>query len=228
MVIGRVRPGDRSSHGFWFIVPVDDHPGRSVHTSPLAPGCGVRAAPVMSGLSGVPAVASAELFRILGHPVRVQMLDELARGPRSLRELQTQVAGGGPRLGPQLTALRRAGLGAPYRRRGRVVEYGLVDPDVVGLLADVRELLSRRLRAHRALLGELAAETVPGRHHRPPGRSETDARGTGVSRCRPEHPRSAHPSTCPASGSSSGRDVVDAIVPASPTPTRPATGAGRR
>lgn len=164
MGTGRVGAVGGPERGFRFVVAGGGGlASRSSSTGPSGAGCAARVAPVMRGVSSAPAVASAELFRILGHPVRVRMLDELAGGPRSLRELQIRVAGDGPRLGPQLTALRRAGLVVPYRRRGRVVEYGLVDADVVGLLADVRELLCRRLGPHRALLGELAAETVSGR-----------------------------------------------------------------
>lgn len=101
----------------------------------------------MSSAEAVPAHvplnrAKAALFRTLGHPVRIRVLELLADGPRVVRELLDDVHVEASSLSQQLAVLRREGL-VTSRRRGVAVEYRLAMPEVGELLAAARDLLER-------------------------------------------------------------------------------------
>jgi len=89
--------------------------------------------------------AKAALFRTLGHPVRIRVLELLRDGPRIVRELLDDVEVEQSSLSQQLAVLRREGL-VTSKRRGLVVEYRLAAPEVADLLSAARELLDRLAR----------------------------------------------------------------------------------
>lgn len=99
----------------------------------------------------------AELFKALGHPARVRVLEVLADGERSVGELQPLVGIESSHLSQQLGVLRRAGL-VTTRREGSSVYYALRDPLVAELLAVAKQLLLSTLSNTRDLLDGLAAE----------------------------------------------------------------------
>lgn len=100
----------------------------------------------------------AELFKALGHPARVRVLEILTAGPRTVAELLPQVAIEPSHLSQQLGVLRRAGL-VTARREGSTVIYTLRDPLVAELLAVAKRFLITSLAATRDLLADLTAET---------------------------------------------------------------------
>lgn len=85
--------------------------------------------------------AKAALFRTLGHPVRIRVLEMLQGGPRLVHELRADVEIEASSLSQQLAVLRRAGLVTSHRRGSRV-EYTLATPEVASLLAAGRDLLA--------------------------------------------------------------------------------------
>src|SRR3954447_5479526 len=88
--------------------------------------------------------AKATLFRVLGHPARVRILELLRDGERSVGALQTELELDSGGTSQPLAAWRRIGL-VPPRRDGTSV-YDRVDDDgVFGLLAAVRSIIGRRL-----------------------------------------------------------------------------------
>lgn len=99
----------------------------------------------------------AELFKALGHPARVRVLEVLAEGDHTVGELQPLVGIESSHLSQQLAVLRRAGL-VTARREGSSVRYALRDPLVADLLAVAKQLLVRTLSDTRDLLADLAAE----------------------------------------------------------------------
>jgi DNA-binding transcriptional ArsR family regulator len=101
--------------------------------------------------------AKAELFRILGHPVRVRVLELLQNGPRPVRELLADIDVEPSNLSHQLAALRRAGL-VSASREGALVIYALSTPDVADLLAAGRRILSAVLADRDGLRDQLRAE----------------------------------------------------------------------
>src|SRR5947208_13328036 len=84
--------------------------------------------------------AKAELFRTLGHPVRIRVLELLQDGPKAVRDLLAEIDVEAPNLSQQLAVLRRSGLVASTRD-GASVRYALSTPDVADLLAAGRRIL---------------------------------------------------------------------------------------
>lgn len=84
--------------------------------------------------------AKAEMFRLLGHPIRIRVLELLQAGPRPVRELLVEIDVEPSNLSQQLAQLRRAGVVRSYRENGLVV-YALSTPAVADLLAAGRRIL---------------------------------------------------------------------------------------
>jgi len=102
----------------------------------------------------------AELFKALGHPARVRVLEVLVDGEHTVSELVPLVGIESSHLSQQLGVLRRAGL-VTTRREGSSVHYALRDPLVAELLAIAKQLLLSAPTETRDLLADLTAE-LPG------------------------------------------------------------------
>jgi DNA-binding transcriptional ArsR family regulator len=98
--------------------------------------------------------AKADLFKALGHPSRVRVLELLAEGELSMGELAKEVGIELAHLSQHVTLLRRAGIVDSHRVRNTVV-CSLRDPQIAELLAVARGLISRNLRQGQALLAAL-------------------------------------------------------------------------
>ena len=82
--------------------------------------------------------AIADIFKLLGDPTRVRMLDALTHGERCVCDLATIVGLTESAVSHQLRLLRAARL-VRVRRAGRHAFYTLDDHHVVGLLHDARK-----------------------------------------------------------------------------------------
>jgi ArsR family transcriptional regulator len=98
--------------------------------------------------------AKAELFRTLGHPVRIRVLELLQDGPRAVSELLTELEIEASNLSQQLAVLRRAGI-VTSSRRGPGVVYELAAADVADLMRAARRFLTDVLAGQGELLAEL-------------------------------------------------------------------------
>jgi ArsR family transcriptional regulator, arsenate/arsenite/antimonite-responsive transcriptional repressor len=85
--------------------------------------------------------AKAELFRTLGHPVRIRVLELLTERPRQVRELLAEIQVEASNLSQQLAVLRRSGL-VTSTRVGIAVTYELATPAVADLLEAGRHILA--------------------------------------------------------------------------------------
>jgi DNA-binding transcriptional ArsR family regulator len=99
----------------------------------------------------------AEYFRLLGHPVRVRMLELLRDGELTVGELQAALELDSGGTSQHLTAMRRQGI-LESRKSGTNVYYRVKDPRTFQLLAVAREILTSQLQETQALLGDLASE----------------------------------------------------------------------
>jgi len=128
-----------------------------------------RAGPAVSGAHGAGRAGSdvrgdpvyrlkAELFRTLGHPARIRLLEVLGSGERTVGELQEALELDSSGVSQHLTVLRRQGL-LESRKVGTTVHCRVKDPRALTLLALARELLMANLEDSRVLLRELDAET---------------------------------------------------------------------
>lgn len=98
--------------------------------------------------------AKAELFKTLGHPVRIRVLELLQDGPRPVHELLAEIQVEASSLSQQLGVLRRAGL-VRSSRTGSAVLYTLATPDVADLLLHGRRILAALWSEQKELLDTL-------------------------------------------------------------------------
>jgi len=98
--------------------------------------------------------AKAELFRTLGHPARIRILELLSERDHVVHELLDQIEIEPSNLSQQLAVLRRAGLVAQRRENGSVV-YSVSVPDVRDLLVAARGILLGILSDQDSLRAEL-------------------------------------------------------------------------
>ena len=80
----------------------------------------------------------AEVFKLLGDPTRVKLLDALTLGERCVCDLAALVVLSESAVSHQLRLLRGARL-VRVRRAGRLAYYSLDDHHVIGLLHDTRK-----------------------------------------------------------------------------------------
>lgn len=105
----------------------------------------------------------AAVGKVLGHPRRLELLDLLAQGARSVEDLASASELGMSTCSAHLQALREAGL-VRSRRDGKRVYYALAGDDVAGLWDHLRRV-ARSHRPHteparRAYLGPDDTEAV--------------------------------------------------------------------
>jgi len=81
--------------------------------------------------------AVADVFRLLGDPTRVRLVDALMQGERCVCDLATLVGMTESAVSHQLRLLRQARL-VRVRRAGRLMFYSVDDHHVAGLLHDTR------------------------------------------------------------------------------------------
>ena len=97
----------------------------------------------------------ANLFRVLGHPARVRILELLRDGEQSVGALQTELSLDSSGTSQHLAALRRIGL-VQSRREGTSVYYRVDDERVFDLLTAGRDIIGRQLADQQSILLELA------------------------------------------------------------------------
>ncbi|MEU9760624.1 metalloregulator ArsR/SmtB family transcription factor [Streptomyces sp. NPDC047985] len=103
--------------------------------------------------------AKAEFFRMLGHPVRIRVLEMLQRGPMPVRALLAAIEVEPSALSQQLAVLRRSGI-VTSRREGSTVVYELAGGDVAELMRAARRILTQMLAGRNELLAELRESEV--------------------------------------------------------------------
>lgn len=96
----------------------------------------------------------ANLFRVLGHPARVRIVELLREGERSVGALQTELGLDSGGTSQHLAALRRIGL-VESRREGTSVYYRVDDERVFDLLEVGRAIITRQLADQQSILREL-------------------------------------------------------------------------
>ena len=98
----------------------------------------------------------AEMFRALGHPARLRLLELLGDGERTVSALQAALDLDSSGVSQHLSVLRRQGL-LESRKLGTTVYCRLSDRRTLKLLALGREIVAAKLQESRLLLDELGA-----------------------------------------------------------------------
>ena len=86
--------------------------------------------------------AFAAVAKAAGHPLRLELLEQLAQGERSVELLATRTGVSIANASQHLQQMRRTGL-VTARRDGKFVFYSLADDAVLGLLASIRNVAER-------------------------------------------------------------------------------------
>lgn len=103
--------------------------------------------------------AKADFFRMLGHPVRIRVLELLQDGPMPVRDLLAALEAEPSALSQQLAVLRRYGIVASTRD-GSTMVYALAGGDVAELMRSARRILTQVLTGQNELLAELKKAEV--------------------------------------------------------------------
>src|SRR5262249_62390888 len=86
----------------------------------------------------------AALARSVAHPHRLELLEQLSQGNRSVEVLAQRTGLSIANASQHLQQMRRAGI-VNSRREGKFVFYALADDTVLDLLAALRELAERNI-----------------------------------------------------------------------------------
>lgn len=89
--------------------------------------------------------AIALMFKLLGDPTRVRLLDALSHGERCVCDLAALAGLSESAVSHQLRLLRGARL-VRVRREGRMAYYALDDHHVIGVLHDTRKHVEEEAR----------------------------------------------------------------------------------
>lgn len=98
----------------------------------------------------------AELFKTLGHPARIRILELLTERDRTVGELLPEIGLEASNLSQQLGVLRRAGV-VTATKEGNTVVYSIASPVIAELLAVARKALTGLLIEQVAILDDLRA-----------------------------------------------------------------------
>jgi DNA-binding transcriptional ArsR family regulator len=99
-------------------------------------------------------IVKSDMFRVLGHPARIKLLELLRDGERSVGDLQAALALDSGGTSQHLAALKRHGL-LESRRERTSVYYRVRDPRLFQLLEVARQILTSNLADATSLLREL-------------------------------------------------------------------------
>ena len=86
----------------------------------------------------------AEILKTLAHPRRLEIVHELALGPRTVGRLADDLGLAQPNVSQHLALMRGSGV-VEAERDGRVMRYRLADPDIITACGLMRGALQRRL-----------------------------------------------------------------------------------
>lgn len=100
-------------------------------------------------------LALAEVAKALGHEHRIELVEQLAQGPRSVDALATRVGLSVANASQHLQQLRRAGL-VIAQRDGKRVVYRLADgaeTDIVALIGSLQRVAGQTVAAMERVIG---------------------------------------------------------------------------
>lgn len=105
----------------------------------------------------------ADFFKALAHPMRIQILEALCTGDKTVNELQTIVGSEGSAVSQQLSILRNKNV-VQGMKEGTSVIYSLRDPLIQDLLAVAKRIFDNHLVDAISLLEGMRSERETIRH----------------------------------------------------------------
>lgn len=107
----------------------------------------------------------ADLFKAMGNPMRIRVLELLCERERSVGEMILELGVGASALSQQLGVLRNSGL-VQARREASTVYYSVTTPRVADLLAVGRQIRADLLAHQVEMLTEPEPRTLPDQRNR--------------------------------------------------------------
>lgn len=98
--------------------------------------------------------AKAQIYKALGHPIRIQVVEILTQGEKSVSELATQVGAKEANLSRHLGVLKSAGI-VRARKEGLNVYYQLIMPCLVNMFSCVENALVEKADFHQKIAERL-------------------------------------------------------------------------
>ena len=93
----------------------------------------------------------AELFKALGHPIRLRILELLMSGEKTVSELQAELEIEASSVSQQLSLMRARQL-VDARKNGTNVFYTVRDPLIFDLMAIARQIFEHQVAQMSSLL----------------------------------------------------------------------------
>jgi ArsR family transcriptional regulator len=102
----------------------------------------------------------AELFKALGHPMRIRILELLrGHGELTVSDLQAKLESDGSGVSQQLSVLRTRQI-VTGRKEGTSVYYRVVDPQVFAMLDIARGMFEQQLTSLQAMADSDASTSI--------------------------------------------------------------------
>ncbi|PQP83365.1 transcriptional regulator [Paenibacillus sp. PCH8] len=100
----------------------------------------------------------ADFFKALAHPMRIQILELLSEGAKSVNELQSILGSEGSAVSQQLAVLRSKNV-VQGTKEGTTVTYSLRDPLIKDLLAVAKQIFDNHLVDAISMLEDIRKES---------------------------------------------------------------------
>ena len=96
----------------------------------------------------------AEIFKAIGHPIRLQIVKFLQDGEHTVTEIVRAVNAEQSNVSRHLSLLRQAGV-LSSRKEGLKVYYSLRIPTLTQMLSCVNDVVRSRLKDHEEVLSKI-------------------------------------------------------------------------
>lgn len=99
----------------------------------------------------------ADFLRVLGHPIRLKLIEELKHGEKSVGYLVEKLKIGQSSISRHLLALRNAGI-LSSRQEKTTVYYSIADHDIFHVLRPIAVMLRKKFKESESVLTTLGKE----------------------------------------------------------------------
>lgn len=99
----------------------------------------------------------ADFLRVLGHPIRLKLIEELKHGEKSVGYLVEKLKIGQSSISRHLLALRNAGI-LSSRQEKTTVYYSIADHDIFHVLRPIAVMLRKKFKESESVLITLGKE----------------------------------------------------------------------
>ena len=99
----------------------------------------------------------ADFLKVLGHPLRLRIIEELKNGEQNVGYLAAKFKIGQPNISRHLITLRNAGI-LKSRQEKTTIYYDIADHDIFKFLRPIAMMLRKKLHASDKILSTLGKD----------------------------------------------------------------------